>query len=60
MPNSETLARIQEEFHTLLRERRDDLAVTCFYEELPLTVGGMVSYPYRRHLVHCTYHTIGR
>jgi len=36
------LARIQEGFHGILKERKDDLAVICFYEELPLAVGGMV------------------
>ncbi|MCJ1246486.1 hypothetical protein MMC30_003694 [Trapelia coarctata] len=41
LSDSETLARIQDGFHTILRERKDDLAVSNFYEELPLPVGGM-------------------
>ncbi|KAH7329701.1 hypothetical protein B0I35DRAFT_404883 [Stachybotrys elegans] len=39
-PESEVLRLIQEEFHTMLRSRRDqgrmDLRITCFYEELPV------------------------
>jgi protein SERAC1 len=39
-PQSEVLARIQKEFHTMLRARRDDgkkqLLITCFFEELPV------------------------
>lgn len=38
-PGSEILARIQDGFHTLLRQRRNEesqINVTCFYEELPL------------------------
>lgn len=38
-PGSEMLARIQDGFHSLLRQRRNEeseIAVTCFYEELPL------------------------
>jgi len=37
---SEVLARIQEEFHTMLKVRADMrkryLNITCFYEELPV------------------------
>ncbi|KAI9710416.1 MAG: hypothetical protein M1812_007452 [Candelaria pacifica] len=37
-PESEVLARIQQEFHTMLRARRNQglepLKITCFYEEL--------------------------
>lgn len=37
---SEVLARIQSDFHTMLRARvnagHDPLQITCFYEELPL------------------------
>ena len=37
---SEVLERIQTGFHTLLRQRTSDsraeIAITCFYEELPL------------------------
>ncbi|KAK0619672.1 hypothetical protein B0T14DRAFT_456077 [Immersiella caudata] len=39
-PESEVLARIQEEFHKMLRSRteqgRPQLPITCFYEELPV------------------------
>ncbi|EDP48573.1 SesB-related regulatory protein, putative [Aspergillus fumigatus A1163] len=42
--DSEVLARIQDEFHTLLRSRSKDspLEIFCFYEEKPLTVVGTV------------------
>jgi len=60
MSNSETLARIQDGFHIMLRERKDDLAVVCFYEELPLLVGGMVSCPKCPRSVLITYNTVGR
>ncbi|KAL9064370.1 MAG: hypothetical protein Q9161_008926 [Pseudevernia consocians] len=42
-PGSEMLARIQDGFHGLLRMRRDEgseIALTCFFEELPLPVVG--------------------
>ena len=57
--NSETLARIQDGFRTILRERNDDLTVACFYEELPAPVGGMVNYPKSPFSALITYHTIG-
>ena len=41
-PGSEMLARVQDGFHNLLRLRRDEnseIAVTCFFEELPLPIG---------------------
>lgn len=45
-PQSEVLARIQQEFHTMLRARRDDgklvLSICCFYEELPVKGVGAV------------------
>ncbi len=45
-PNSEVLARIQQEFHTMLRARRDagkgEVNITCFYEELPVRGVGEV------------------
>jgi protein SERAC1 len=43
---SEVLARVQNEFHTMLRARQDDgksqLKITCFYEELPVKGVGQV------------------
>ena len=45
--DSEVLARIQTEFHTMIRARtnkgQQPLAITCFYEELPLPGVGEVS-----------------
>lgn len=44
-PGSEMLARIQDGFHGLLRLRRDEgpeIALTCFFEELPLPIVGKV------------------
>ena len=44
-PGSEILARVQGGFHGLLRTRSDEgskIALTCFYEELPLPVVGKV------------------
>ncbi|KAF8854611.1 hypothetical protein BDZ45DRAFT_596807 [Acephala macrosclerotiorum] len=44
--DSEVLARIQNEFHTLLRSHMDEgchpIEITCFYEELPLPGIGVV------------------
>ena len=40
------LARVQDEFHGLLRKRRDEeseIAITCFFEELPLHLVGKVN-----------------
>lgn len=45
-PGSEMLARVQDEFHGLLRKRRDEeseIAITCFFEELPLHLVGKVN-----------------
>jgi pimeloyl-ACP methyl ester carboxylesterase len=45
-PDSEMLATIQKGFHEILRSRQavnQPIAVTCFHEELPLPVLGMVS-----------------
>jgi hypothetical protein len=45
--DSEVLARIQNEFHSLLRrhdcEGYHSIEITCFYEEVPLPAVGMVS-----------------
>ena len=44
-PGSEMLARVQNEFHGLLRKRRDEeseIAITCFFEEFPLHLVGKV------------------
>ncbi|SLM34065.1 P-loop containing nucleoside triphosphate hydrolase, partial [Lasallia pustulata] len=44
-PGSEMLARVQDGFHGLLRLRRNEeseIAVTCFFEELPLPLVGKV------------------
>jgi hypothetical protein len=42
--DSEVLARIQQEFYTMIRARskqgKEEIAITCFYEELPLQVIG--------------------
>jgi len=45
-PDSEMLATIQKRFHEILRSRaakNQPVAVTCFYEELPFPVLGLVS-----------------
>jgi hypothetical protein len=45
--DSEVLARIQNEFHSLLRSRRQEgnnpIEITCFYEEVPISGIGEVS-----------------
>jgi hypothetical protein len=45
---SEVLARVQDEFHTMVRarnqERLQEIQISCFFEELPLPVIGVVSY----------------
>jgi hypothetical protein len=43
-PESEVLARIQGDFHAMLRNRggRPPMAITCFYEELPVKGVGEV------------------
>ncbi|SLM34046.1 Ankyrin repeat-containing domain, partial [Lasallia pustulata] len=44
-PGSEMLAKVQDGFHGLLRLRRNEeseIAVTCFFEELPLPLVGKV------------------
>ena len=45
--DSEVLARIQADFHTMMRSRANNghrpIAITCFYEELPLVGIGEVS-----------------
>src|SRR5438552_2060164 len=44
--DSEMLASIQKEFQGVLRQRIDErtpIDVTCFYEELPVRVFGLVS-----------------
>jgi protein SERAC1 len=46
-PDSEVLARIQQEFHTMLRARADAgmpaIKITCFFEELPVHGAGEVA-----------------
>lgn len=46
-PESEVLARIQQEFHTMLRARNDagkqDLRITCFFEDRDTPGIGSVS-----------------
>jgi hypothetical protein len=45
-PGSEMLATIQNGFHNMLRSRKDEgaeIAITCFYEELPVLMVGEVS-----------------
>lgn len=48
-PESEVLARIQQDFHNMLRARNDkgleDIRITCFFEELAVTKAGQVCYP---------------
>ena len=45
--DSEVLARIQDSFHAMIRSRAQDglppIEITCFFEELPLPVVGIVS-----------------
>lgn len=45
--DSEVLARVQNEFHTMIRSRSQDglssIEITCFFEELPLPGIGIVS-----------------
>ena len=45
--DSEVLARIQDSFHVMVRSRAQDglppIEITCFFEELPLPVVGIVS-----------------
>ena len=45
--DSEILARIQDGFHVMIRSRAQDglppIEITCFFEELPLPVVGIVS-----------------
>ena len=45
--DSEVLARIQDSFHVMIRSRAQDklppIEITCFFEELPLPVVGIVS-----------------
>ena len=44
---SEVLSRIQNDFHTMLRDREQNserqMQITCFFEEVPLRGVGMVS-----------------
>lgn len=45
-PDSEVLARIQTEFHTMIRARIDDgkraIKISCFFEELPVGGAGLI------------------
>ena len=46
-PGSEMLAEVQRGFHNIMRLRAEegsDIAITCFYEELPLPIVGEVRY----------------
>ena len=43
-PDSEVLAGIQKDFHTMLRARKPEINIMCFYEELPVAGVGLVSY----------------
>jgi len=44
---SEVLARVQDEFHTMVRSRNQErlqpIKITCFFEELPVPGVGVVS-----------------
>lgn len=40
-PDSEVLARIQKEFHTMLRSG-EDIKITCFYEDHEIKPVGLV------------------
>ena len=46
--DSEVLARIQDNFHTMVMARSKDglppIEISCFYEELPLPKIGLVSH----------------
>ena len=44
------LARVQDGFHGLLRMRRNEIAITCFFEEHPLPVIGKVNMAVRSSL----------
>jgi hypothetical protein len=52
--DSEVLARVQREFHTMLRgptfKDRAALQITCFFEELPVRGAGEVSSPVHSYL----------
>lgn len=47
--DSEVLARIQDSFHGMVMARSQyglpPIEITCFYEELPMPVIGLVSLP---------------
>ncbi len=47
-PDSEVLARIQQEFHTMIRARNDagkrQIRIVCFFEDLPTPGIGEVRY----------------
>ncbi len=49
-PESEVLARLQQDFHTMLRDRADSgkpaLKITCFFEDLPVRGVGEVRSPF--------------
>lgn len=48
-PESEVLARIQKEFHMMMRARKDDgspeIQIICFFEELPISGIGRLVVP---------------
>lgn len=61
-PDSEVLSRIQQEFHTMLRARKDankpEIRISCFYEDLDTPGVGAVRYAghsakHLKHLCHC-------
>jgi len=48
-PGSEVLKRVQDEFHGLLRrclKEGSEIAITCFFEELPVLLVGKVRHVY--------------
>jgi hypothetical protein len=55
-PDSEVLARVQREFHTMLRTpinpSNSPLKITCFYEELGVRGAGEVSNPPHVYMIH--------
>ena len=54
---SEVMARIRQDFHTMLRDRDrstdKEIAIICFYEELPVRAIGEVTYIWNNHETFC-------
>ena len=52
---SEVMARIKKDFHTMLRDRdqseQKDMAIICFYEELPVVAVGLVMFSWNTSVV---------